>query len=146
MEAFALFSPNDPITHKLIYEAVFERLSGDHNMSRSAVLDLVIENGRGSEKEILDLFRAWTIPVLKALGEKSPSRFNELKRKIKNVSSTSLSERLSSLEGEGILQRVVIPETPPRVEYSLTAKGMELYTIVVELGDWQKRWGKSGNN
>lgn len=115
-------------------------------MSRSVVLDLVVENEKDSEKEILNIFRAWTIPILKALGEKSPSRFNELKRKVRNVSSTSLSERLSGLEKEGILQRVVIPETPPRVEYSLTSKGMELYTIVVELDDWQKRWGRNINN
>lgn len=138
--------PPIPMTDRLIYESVFERLSGDLNLSRSAVLDLVVESKKDSEKEILNIFRAWTIPIIKALGEKSPSRFNELKRKVKNVSSTSLSERLSGLESEGILQRVVIPETPPRVEYSLTSKGMELYSIVLEIDDWQKRWGRKGNN
>ncbi|AKA48552.1 hypothetical protein IX51_04940 [uncultured archaeon] len=98
---------------------------------------------KSSEQKILHVFRTWTIPVVRALGEKSPSRFNELKRKIRGVSSTSLSERLSSLEKEGILQRVVVPDNPPSVEYSLTAKGMELHTILVELGDWAEKWNEN---
>lgn len=109
-------------------------------MSRLTSLNLVVDEQKDPEKEILGVFKSWTIPVLKALGEKSPTRFNELKRKVRNISSTSLSERLSSLESRGIVQRVVIPDTPPRVEYSLTAKGLELHTIIVELGDWQSRW------
>ncbi len=112
-------------------------------MSRSTVLDLVRVEGKNSEKEILELFRTWTIPLVRALGEKSPSRFNQLKRKINGISSTSLSERLSSLEKGGVVQRVVIPDNPPSVEYSLTAKGMELHTILVELGDWAEKWGEN---
>lgn len=109
-------------------------------MSKSAVLDLVRVEGKNSEKKILNLFRAWTIPLVKVLGKNSPSRFNQLKRNIRGISSTSLSERLSSLEKDGIVQRVVIPHNPPSVEYSLTAKGMELHTILVELGDWSEKW------
>lgn len=108
-------------------------------MSRSAVLDLV-KVERKSEKKILKTFRKWTVPVVRTLGKKSPSRFNELKREIKGVNSTSLSERLTSLENDGILQRVVIPANPPKVEYSLTAKGIELNSILLELEDWIDRW------
>ncbi len=108
-------------------------------MPKSALVDLV-KVEKKSEKKILKTFRKWTVPVITALGRKSPKRFNELKREVKGVSSTSLSERLNSLETDGIVQRVVIPETPPRVEYSLTAKGLELNTILVELGDWTHRW------
>lgn len=138
-------SPLIEITDKLIYQAVFERLSGDCCMSKSAVLDLVKVEKINSESRMIQLFRAWTIPIIKSLGGQSPSRFNELKRKIKGISSTSLSERLSALENDKIVQRVVIPDNPPRVEYSLTSKGLELHTILVELGDWIDKWNDDSN-
>lgn len=131
------------MTVKLIYEAVLERISGDFSMSKSAVLDLVRVEEKKSKKKILNLFRAWSIPVVRALGKNSPSRFNQLKRQIKGISSTSLSERLSNLEEDGIVQRVVIPHNPPSVEYSLTSKGLELHTILVELGDWAEKWDEN---
>lgn len=109
-------------------------------MSKSTTLDLVRIQKKKSGKETPEILRSWTMPVVRAIGQASPVRFNELKRRIKGISSTSLSERLSSLEESGIVQRVVIPETPPHVEYSLTAKGMELHTILVELSDWEDRW------
>ncbi|MEM4311064.1 MAG: helix-turn-helix domain-containing protein [Nitrososphaerales archaeon] len=89
-----------------------------------------------------DLSKVWTIAIIHSLGIKEPVRFNELKRRINGISSTSLAERLKELEQRGIVERKVYPETPPRVEYSLTKKGWELYTIVHQLGEWVKRWEK----
>ncbi len=129
------------IKDRLIYQAVLDTVPSDLEMSRSTVLDLV-KVEKKSEKEILRTFRKWTVPVVRTLGKKSPSRFNELKRSVKGISSTSLSERLSSLEREGILQRVVIPDNPPRVEYTLTSKGLELNSIILELDDWIHRWNE----
>ena len=51
-----------------------------------------------------------------------------------------LSERLRSLEAEGLVERAVIPETPVRVEYELTAKGRELQSALREIGNWAERW------
>jgi DNA-binding HxlR family transcriptional regulator len=87
-----------------------------------------------------DLTRTWTLPTIHALGLKEPARFNELKRRINGISATSLAERLSKLEKEGIVQRSVYPDSPPRVEYSLTEKGHELHRILEELADWVKKW------
>ena len=87
-----------------------------------------------------ELTKVWTLPVIHALGLQEPARFNELKRRIDGVSATSLAERLSELEKQGVVARKVYPESPPRVEYSLTSKGQELKTILGELGDWAIRW------
>jgi DNA-binding HxlR family transcriptional regulator len=88
------------------------------------------------------LIKVWTLPVIHSLGLKEPARFNELKRRTEGISATSLAERLTELEREGIVQRKVLPDTPPRVEYSLTKKGWELHAILGELSEWAVKWGK----
>ena len=89
-----------------------------------------------------ELTKVWTLPVIHALGLKDPARFNELKRRIEGISATSLAERLTELEKQKVLQRKVYPETPPRVEYSLTQKGLELKDILEELAKWATKWAE----
>jgi len=89
-----------------------------------------------------DLTKVWTLPVIHALGLKEPARFNELKRRIQGISATSLAERLNELDQRKIIERKVYPETPPRVEYSLTKKGMELRALLGDLAEWVKKWDK----
>lgn len=89
-----------------------------------------------------DLTKVWTLPVIHALGLKEPARFNELKRRIHGISATSLAERLNELDQRKIIERKVFPETPPRVEYSLTEKGIELRALLGDLAEWVKRWDK----
>jgi DNA-binding HxlR family transcriptional regulator len=89
-----------------------------------------------------DLTKVWTLPVIHALGLKEPARFNELKRRIQGISATSLAERLNELDQRKIIERKVYPETPPRVEYSLTKKGMELLALLGDLAEWVKKWDK----
>lgn len=87
-----------------------------------------------------NLNKLWTLPVIHELGHKKPARFNELKRRIDGISATSLTERLTDLERHGIIQRKVLPETPPRVEYSLTIKGWELHALSCQLAKWVTKW------
>ena len=88
------------------------------------------------------LTKIWTLPVIYSLGLKEPARFNELKRRTEGISATSLTERLTEMERQAIVQRKVYPDSPPRVEYSLTKKGWELHGILAELAEWAVRWGK----
>lgn len=88
------------------------------------------------------LTKVWTLPVIHSLGLKEPARFNELKRRTEPISATSLTERLTELERQEIVQRKVFPDSPPRVEYSLTKKGWELHAILAEFADWAVKWGK----
>ena len=87
-----------------------------------------------------DLTKVWTLPVIHALGLKQPARFNELKRRIAGISATSLAERLMELDQRKIVERKVYPETPPRVEYALTRKGIELHEWLGKLAEWVKKW------
>jgi DNA-binding HxlR family transcriptional regulator len=81
--------------------------------------------------------------VIHTLGVYHPSRFNELKKRILGISATSLAERLIDLERRGIIARKVYPETPPRVEYSLTEKGWELHSLLSQIAEWATKWEKS---
>jgi DNA-binding HxlR family transcriptional regulator len=51
-----------------------------------------------------------------------------------------LSERLRSLEAEDLVTRWVIADTPVRVEYELTEKGLELQNAMREIAAWAERW------
>jgi len=81
----------------------------------------------------------WTGPILQLLLS-GPQRFAELRDAIPHISDRMLSERLRELEHEGLVARVVLPEPPIRVEYSLTEKGRELQTSLVAIGRWAERW------
>jgi len=56
------------------------------------------------------------------------------------ISARVLSERLKDLEKEGIVKREVFPETPVRIEYSLTEKGLALMPIMNEISKWAETW------
>ena len=92
------------------------------------------------------LTKVWTLPVIHSLGLKEPARFNELKRRTEGISATSLTERLTELEREGIVQRKVYPDSPPRVEYSLTKKGWELHAVLGQFGEWAMRWAEKSTD
>ena len=94
-----------------------------------------------------EITRTWTLPTIHMLGQSEPTRFNELKRHIKGISATSLAERLSQLEKFGVVQRKVYAEEKPRIEYSLTVKGHEVYEILCDLAQWSHKWdGKEPND
>ena len=67
-------------------------------------------------------------------------RFAELRAAIPEISDRMLSERLRELEAEGILARIVVPETPVRVEYELTEKGHALEQALGAVGKWAEKW------
>lgn len=69
-----------------------------------------------------------------------------MKRRIEGISATSLADRLTQLERFGVIQRKVVPVSPPRVEYSLTVKGQEVYKILCSLAEWSERWEEKGPN
>lgn len=68
-----------------------------------------------------------------------PQRFCEIESAI-SISGRLLSQRLKDLEREGIVHREVYPETPVRIEYSLTEKGRALKPILAEIEKWAETW------
>lgn len=63
-------------------------------------------------------------------------RFNELKRLAGSVTQRTLTKQLRELEADGLVRRTVYPVVPPKVEYTLTAKGEALVPVLVALRDW----------
>src|SRR5579864_2597611 len=83
--------------------------------------------------------RRWTGVILRALFS-GAERFSDLAATVPGMSDRLLSERLKELEAADIVQRVVIPATPVRVEYHLTAKGRALRPVVDALATWAEEW------
>lgn len=72
---------------------------------------------------------AWTPNILWNLSA-GPRRFNELRADMPGVSAKILTTRLRELEEKGVLDRKVLPTSPPSVEYALTADGRELLPAI----------------
>lgn len=72
-----------------------------------------------------------------------PVRHKQFKQALGGISSKTLASRLKELERDGILERRSYNEIPPRVEYTLTGKGQELITSMINLLQWMKKWSKS---
>ena len=90
---------------------------------------------------ISELFsKKWLHQIIKILNAEEKIRFNTLKSRLTGISSKTLTDRLVELEDEGIIRRMVFPERPPRVEYSLTEKGRDLDSAIDSLCDWVFKW------
>src|ERR1043165_7809822 len=83
--------------------------------------------------------RRWTGAILRLLLDQ-PRRFAELAAGIPDLSDRMLAERLKELEQEGIVARMVVPEIPVRVEYSLPPMGRALDASLQALGKWAEEW------
>ncbi|WP_288084107.1 winged helix-turn-helix transcriptional regulator [Xylanibacter rodentium] len=78
----------------------------------------------------------WALVVLVKISENESVRFNELYRNIPSVSEKVLSQVLKQLTVDGIIQRELFPDVPPRVEYSVTDFGRTLLPHVEALIQW----------
>lgn len=83
--------------------------------------------------------RRWTGVILFAmLG--GAGRFSDIRDAIPDISDRMLSERLKEMEAGGLVERRVVPETPVRVEYGLTEKGLALREVVEAVSSWAAAW------
>ena len=90
------------------------------------------------EAAISLLGQRWTGLIIHQLMDE-PKRFGQLTEEI-GISGRLLSERLKNLEGDGLVERTVHPETPVRIEYSLTEKGASLQPVMKEIERWSQNW------
>ena len=77
----------------------------------------------------------WKPLILWALGDKV-LRFSELQKELPGVNAKMLTKQLRELEEDGVIQRTVYPEVPPRVEYAMTDFGRTLIPILQALCTW----------
>ncbi len=81
----------------------------------------------------------WTLILLRDLAAGS-RRFKDLERSVETISPTMLAARLRELERQRLVNRLCFNEIPPRVEYTLTDKGVEALPIIAALRTYGTRW------
>ncbi|ELZ21112.1 transcriptional regulator, HxlR family protein [Halosimplex carlsbadense 2-9-1] len=87
------------------------------------------------------LGRKWHLRIVYRLLENGPMGFSALKSAIVGVSSKMLSESLTRLEDDGLVDREVVSDQPVRVQYSLTERGRGLEPVVSALIEWGAEHG-----
>ncbi len=80
----------------------------------------------------------WKAILINAIYHTSPARFGELKRSVKGITQSMLTQQLRELEDDGIISRKIYAEIPPRVEYTLTEFGLTLSPILQSMAEWGK--------
>jgi DNA-binding HxlR family transcriptional regulator len=98
--------------------------TGDYTCGLDAAVDVV----GGKWKPMV----LWVLSV-------SPRRYGELRREIEGISEKVLIAQLRELERDGLVDRAVHEQVPPKVVYSLTPIGESLYRALEPLGDWGER-------
>jgi len=124
----------------------FRKVSNVINQRLKGVLffmsEIKLERGNPNDKcpieTAIDIIGSkWTFLIIRDLLIDGTLRFGDLLRSLNGISPKTLSLRLRELEKFGLVNRIVYPEIPPKVEYKLTEKGRSLENAFIEL----KKWG-----
>ncbi|WP_376795292.1 winged helix-turn-helix transcriptional regulator [Thermogemmatispora sp.] len=91
------------------------------------------------EHAVQILGKRWTGLLIASLLP-GPRRFSELTAMVGGLSDRVLSDRLRELEQEGLVERIVYPQIPVRVEYQLTEKGRALKPVIEAIQTWANQW------
>jgi DNA-binding HxlR family transcriptional regulator len=95
-----------------------------------------IENYECALEAAMDVIGGkWKGIILYHLLDKT-MRYNDIKRIMPKITARILTNQLRELERDGLVQREIFPEVPPRVEYSLTELGLSLRPIILLLSEW----------
>lgn len=84
----------------------------------------------------------WSVMVVAQLGNNTTMRFSQLRRAVDGISQRMLTLTLRNLERDGLVNRTIYAEVPPRVEYELTGLGQTLLEPIYALWDWAGAHGE----
>ena len=93
-------------------------------------------------RSIEKLCKKWTIHILRSMSEQKRMRFSEVMDALPEINSRILSERLSELEEEGMIERTIQNTKPITIEYSITEKGQDFKKVLDAFCTWAKKWEK----
>jgi DNA-binding HxlR family transcriptional regulator len=82
---------------------------------------------------------SWTCLILRDLLRHGARRFQDLQESLDGIAPTTLSERLRTLEQNGVVERRFYSMRPPRAEYVLTPKGRDLGPSVAAMRNWGRK-------
>jgi len=77
----------------------------------------------------------WKLLILYLI-DNGINRFGKMDMMLKDISKQMLTTQLRELEHDGIIDRIIYPEIPPRVEYGLTERGKTLLPIIQLMKEW----------
>ena len=80
----------------------------------------------------------WKCLILYILSRNEVLRYGELKKELSSITHRILSQQLKELEVEEMISRKEYQQSPPKVEYSMTAKGKSLLPILHLMNEWGK--------
>lgn len=78
----------------------------------------------------------WKMHILFWLWKLEIMRYSEIKKSLGNVTHKMLSNKLKELESDGLIIRKAYPQVPPKVEYSLSEKGLSLMPVLQSICNW----------
>ena len=78
----------------------------------------------------------WKMHILFWLCKKEVLRYSELKRTVGKITHKMLSTQLKELEADGLIVRREYPQVPPKVEYSMSERGLTLMPVLQSLCEW----------
>jgi DNA-binding HxlR family transcriptional regulator len=81
----------------------------------------------------------WKLSILYQLLQ-GTKRYGELRRLVPKATERMLTLQLRELEAAGIVQRTVYPEVPPKVEYSITERGLSLEPVLKTMLNWSENY------
>lgn len=81
----------------------------------------------------------WKMKIIYELACECTLRYSELKRNISCITHKMLSAQLRELENDGLVTRKEYPQIPPKVEYSLSEKGLSLVPLIDDMCKWGKK-------
>ena len=88
-------------------------------------------------KGVIDLVgKKWVLLIVNTLGNFEVQRFGDLEKRLRGISPKTLSDTLTRLQDEGLVNRESYNEIPPRVEYSLTEDGKSFREVIQPVIRW----------
>jgi DNA-binding HxlR family transcriptional regulator len=94
---------------------------------------------RASETPLIRIGDKWTGRIIRCL-EAGPRRFSELQTPLTGITPKVLTETLRAMERDGLIERTVFAEMPPRVEYELTSLGQTLREPMDTCCEWSEAY------
>ena len=94
------------------------------------------------ERTLSIIGSSWTCLILRDLILHGARRFQDLQVSLGGIAPNTLSERLKTLEQNGVVERRFYSMSPPRAEYVLTAKGRDLGPIVAAMRAWGQKYAR----
>lgn len=107
------------------------------------MLSTDIEQKPGCISSALNILgEKWTALILRDLTT-APQTFGDLEKSIEGLGPRTLSQRLEKLQNEGIVDKALYCEHPPRYQYTLTQKGQDLHEVLVQMAAWGEKYHQS---